>query len=564
MPACRRSFYAFPSDSADREGIQPATELGHIQRLAHGLHVLRALRACPCQQPSHLGPLTAPCLRRRRAHALPPPCPPVAARFMLSLPPRQYASAFNQPLSWDTSSVTYMYEMFQVRSARAPASTLHSWVLCLHLACAAAAPTPSRLPARLSPLFLCFFFPTRQNTALSDTNKFLTRCAWAGNAEFVSRYGSAWSSVGKCPITNRGSLRWAAEDYIADVATATAEYGLIADWDVSAITDMSYLFQNLNNFNANISSWDTSSVTNMAYMFSVRSARAPCQQPPQLGPLPARCLRRRRAHAHQPPLPPVTALFMLFLSPRQSATAFNQPLSWDTSSVTRMDCMFQVRSARAPASTLNSWVLCLHPAWAAAAPTPSRLPARLSPLFLCLPFRLAAVRVRVQPATELQHLQRHAHGLHVSRALRACPCQPPPQFWVLFLHPALRRPLPAASTLGSSACTLLAPPPPPRPPASMPACRPLFYAFPFDSAVLVGVQPAAELRHVQRHEHVPNVYRALRACPCQPAPQFWVLCLHAAYAAAAPTPSRLHARLSPLVLCFPSRLGSPRRRSTSR
>ena len=74
---------------------------------------------------------------------------------MLSLSPLQYASVFNQTLSWDTSSVTTMYDMFHVRSARAPASSLHSWVLCLHPACATAAPTHSRLHARLSPLFLC-------------------------------------------------------------------------------------------------------------------------------------------------------------------------------------------------------------------------------------------------------------------------------------------------------------------------------------------------------------------------------------------------------------------------
>jgi len=193
-------------------------------------------------------------------------------------------------------------------------------------ACTLLAPPPlPRPPAsrpRLSPLFLCFFLSTRQaTTGLSDANKALTRCAWAGNAEFVSQYGSAWSGVGACPITSKGSLRWAAEDYNADAATATAEYGPIADWDVSTITDMSYLFQNLNNFNADISSWDTSSVT-------------------------------------------------------------------------RMDYMFQVRSARAPASTLHSWVLCLHAACAAAAPTPSRLPARLSPLVLCFPFRLGRARMR--------------------------------------------------------------------------------------------------------------------------------------------------------------------------
>jgi surface protein len=162
---------------------------------------------------------------------------------------------------------------------------------------------------------------TRQDTnSLSDANKVLTRCAWAGNTEFDNQWGSAWSGLGACPyagppyaFTSKGSLQTAAQEYNANVATATAAYGPIADWDVSAITDMSELFKDLNSFNADISSWDTSGVADMRWMF-------------------------------------------------------------------------RVRSARAPASSLHSRVLCLHPACAAAAPTPSRLPARLSPLFLCLPF----------------------------------------------------------------------------------------------------------------------------------------------------------------------------------
>jgi len=85
---------------------------------------------------------------------------------------------------------------------------------------------------------------------------------------------------------------------------------------------------------------------------------------------------------------------MLSLSTWQAASAFNQPLSWDTTGITTMNNMFEVRSARAPASRLHSWVLCLHPACAAAAPTPSRVPARLSPLFLCFPFRLGSKRRR--------------------------------------------------------------------------------------------------------------------------------------------------------------------------
>jgi len=35
------------------------------------------------------------------------------------------------------------------------------------------------------------------NTPLSDANKLLIRCAWAGNTGFISQYGSAWPT-GAC------------------------------------------------------------------------------------------------------------------------------------------------------------------------------------------------------------------------------------------------------------------------------------------------------------------------------------------------------------------------------
>ena len=62
--------------------------------------------------------------------------------------------------------------------------------------------------------------------------------------------------------------------YNANSTAATATYGPIAEWDVSAITDMKGLFYNLENFNADISKWDTSGVTSMIQMFWVRFSPA--------------------------------------------------------------------------------------------------------------------------------------------------------------------------------------------------------------------------------------------------------------------------------------------------
>ena len=151
---------------------------------------------------------------------------------------------------------------------------------------------------------------------------------------------------------------------------------------------------------------------------------------------------------------------------RQSASAFNQPLSFDTSSVTNMQHMFYVRSSLCPAP--NSAPICsraLSPLHAAPSPAVSRLLARtLAPQRACTPsFRFSAVRVGVQPAAELQHLQRQNHERHVLRALLPVSCfqsavEPSPLHAActavarrpLASRPA-RRPAPSAllSTLGS-------------------------------------------------------------------------------------------------------------------
>jgi len=112
---------------------------------------------------------------------------------------------------------------------------------------------------------------------LSDANKLLIRCAWAGTAAFNSgaRTGSGWwPSTGSCPapppsppppsssspsplppspslacigdtFTTKDSLKTALKEFNSNAASAIAKYGPIADWCVSAITDMRELFFNL-------------------------------------------------------------------------------------------------------------------------------------------------------------------------------------------------------------------------------------------------------------------------------------------------------------------------------
>ena len=127
---------------------------------------------------------------------------------------------------------------------------------------------------------------------MSDANKVLTRCAWAGNTAFDDTYGSEWSGLGPCPgvFATKGDLAGALEQFCADAAAAEETYGTIGSWDVSAVTDMEGLIFKRGckaTFNADISGWDTSRVTTMADMFYVRPARAPASTTSAVGILPA-------------------------------------------------------------------------------------------------------------------------------------------------------------------------------------------------------------------------------------------------------------------------------------
>ena len=101
-------------------------------------------------------------------------------------------------------------------------------------------------------------------------------------------------------------------------------------WDVSQVTDMSYVFKDKTSFNENISSWDVSSVTKMLMMFDSASA---FNQP-----------------LNNWDVSKVTDMNYVFYG----ASSFNQPLdAWDVSSVTAMQAMFS--GASSFNQPLDSW-----------------------------------------------------------------------------------------------------------------------------------------------------------------------------------------------------------------
>ncbi len=67
-------------------------------------------------------------------------------------------------------------------------------------------------------------------------------------------------------LTNQ-SVREAVQTWIEDPAVAVLRYGPIDQWDVSKVTEMSYLFSLQTDFNDNIESWNVANVINMSGMF---------------------------------------------------------------------------------------------------------------------------------------------------------------------------------------------------------------------------------------------------------------------------------------------------------
>ena len=271
---------------------------------------------------------------------------------------------------------------------------------------------------------------------------------------------------------------------------------------------MSALFDNKRNFNADISGWDTSRVTNMASMFLVRCSPPP---PPKSVVAPSRlhaalaCMLRAHrnrsprstSRARSPPRAPC-ALLVTLASPRRPSTS---RLAGTRPASRTCTACFTCAAPRPapPKSVVAPSRLCMLRAHRNRSPRSASCGPQPAPRTVCPACRPSPVRDGLQPAAQLGHVPRHEHGLNVLRALLPAPAS---QICSRALSPVHA----ARAPQSLAAFRLLWPAA--RPAHRVPCLRP--------SAVRDGLQPAAQLGHLPRHEHVRHVLRALLPAPAPP------------------------------------------------
>ena len=215
--------------------------------------------------------------------------------------------------------------------------------------------------------------------------------------------------------------------------------------------------------------------------------RVPCPHSLEPGhpPVHAACIAATHATPSRPPGPIPLPASHARLSTRQGVAKFNHPLSFDTSSVTNMYRMLNVRSTRALAPT----ALRVGPSpCTPIVPQPPQCPHA---------FRAASRRAsHARRSTPRQGAEKFNQPLSFNTSSVT-------NMWSMFSVRS-HRVCPGSHSLESDPESLCMPrlrcrhPTPSRLPgrtSSRIACPP------FDSAGRVRVQPAAQLRHVQRQGH---------------------------------------------------------------
>jgi surface protein len=126
-------------------------------------------------------------------------------------------------------------------------------------------------------------------------------------------------------------------------------------WDVSNVTDMSYMFFSASNFNQPLDTWDVSSVSEMVHMFQSALSFNQSIGAWNISRITSLLWMFRNASSFNQPIgtwdvSSVTDMSDIF----SGASSFNQPLdTWDVSSVTDMEKMFHKASSFN--QPLNTW-----------------------------------------------------------------------------------------------------------------------------------------------------------------------------------------------------------------
>jgi surface protein len=225
------------------------------------------------------------------------------------------ASAFNGDISnWDVSSVTNMYQMFY--AAKSFNQDLSSWDVSSVTNMVGMFRTASSFNQDLSGWCV--------SNIDSEPSKFSVSSPLTENNK------PDW---GTCPITNNNFqtiINTCLSTNPEDGLCSGSDYGVMSDWDVSRVTDMSNTFKDKTTFNGDILSWDVSNVTTMSGMFNRASSF--------------------NQNLNYWDVSKVTDMNYMF----SETSVFNQSLNyWDVSNVTDMSFMFY--SASNFNQDLGSW-----------------------------------------------------------------------------------------------------------------------------------------------------------------------------------------------------------------
>jgi len=140
---------------------------------------------------------------------------------------------------------------------------------------------------------------------------------------------------------NNKTLRIAVKLYLENEKEGEEKYGHINTWNVSGVTDMSYMFSGANAFNQPLSNWNVSNVTDMIFMFEAKSFNQPLDNWDVSNVTKMSCMFYRARSFNQPlnnwNVSNVTNMSWMFYD----ASSFNQPLNnWNVSNVTHIFGMF--------------------------------------------------------------------------------------------------------------------------------------------------------------------------------------------------------------------------------